>query len=282
MNYTIKNSEITATFSSLGAELISLQKAGREYIWQNGTGEWAGHAPLLFPVCGHFGVKVDGLSYPIPFHGVARKAEFSVKEQSGSCITFELTSNEETQKLFPFAFVFRVKYSVDGDTLTLVYEVENPADKTLYFSCGSHEAYALDKEIQEYEVEFEKEENFINYRTTPNGYLSGETADLGTKKVLPLPLEFLQNNDSIILKNINSRKVTLREIGGKTLAEITFEGFSNLLFWRAMDGKFICIEPWTNVPDSAGVEDIEFSQKEGVMAVSPRDVKTLTRTVKVF
>lgn len=282
MNYTIKNSEITATFSSLGAELISLQKAGREYIWQNGTGEWAGHAPLLFPVCGHFGVKVDGVSYPIPFHGVARKAEFSVKEQSGSCITFELTSNEETQKLFPFAFVFRVKYSVDGDTLTLVYEVENPADKTLYFSCGSHEAYALDKEIQEYEVEFEKEENFINYRTTPNGYLSGETADLGTKKVLPLPLEFLQNNDSIILKNINSRKVTLREIGGKTLAEITFEGFSNLLFWRAMDGKFICIEPWTNVPDSAGVEDIEFSQKEGVMAVSPRDVKTLTRTVKVF
>ncbi len=282
MNYTIKNSEITATFSSLGAELISLQKAGREYIWQNGTGEWAGHAPLLFPVCGHFGVKVDGLSYPIPFHGVARKAEFSVKEQSGSCITFELTSNEETQKLFPFAFVFRVKYSVDGDTLTLVYEVENPADKTLYFSCGSHEAYALDKEIQEYEVEFEKEENFINYRTTPNGYLSGETADLGTKKVLPLPLEFLQNNDSIILKNINSRKVTLREIGGKTLAEITFEGFSNLLFWRAMDGKFICIEPWTNVPDSAGVEDIEFSQKEGVMAVSPRDVKTLTRAVKVF
>lgn len=282
MNYTIKNSEITATFSLLGAELISLQKAGREYIWQNGTGEWAGHAPLLFPVCGHFGVKVDGLSYPIPFHGVARKAEFSVKEQSGSCITFELTSNEETQKLFPFAFVFRVKYSVDGDTLTLVYEVENPADKTLYFSCGSHEAYALDKEIQEYEVEFEKEENFINYRTTPNGYLSGETADLGTKKVLPLPLEFLQNNDSIILKNINSRKVTLREIGGKTLAEITFEGFSNLLFWRAMDGKFICIEPWTNVPDSAGVEDIEFSQKEGVMAVSPRDVKTLTRTVKVF
>lgn len=282
MNYTIKNSEITATFSSLGAELISLQKAGREYIWQNGTGEWAGHAPLLFPVCGHFGVKVDGLSYPIPFHGVARKAEFSVKEQSGSCITFELTSNEETQKLFPFAFVFRVKYSVDGDTLTLVYEVENPADKTLYFSCGSHEAYALDKEIQEYEVEFEKEENFINYRTTPNGYLSGETADLGTKKVLPLPLELLQNNDSIILKNINSRTVTLREIGGKTLAEITFEGFSNLLFWRAMDGKFICIEPWTNVPDSAGVEDIEFSQKEGVMAVSPRDVKTLTRTVKVF
>ena len=282
MTYTIKSKEITATFSSLGAELISLQKADREYVWQNGTGEWAGHAPLLFPVCGHFGVKVDGVSYPIPFHGVARKAEFCIKEQSDTAVTFELTSNEETEKLFPFAFIFRVKYSVEGDTLSLVYEVENPADKTLYFACGSHEAYALDKQVNEYEVEFENEETLVNYLTTANGYLSGETADLGTKKVLPLPLEFLQNGDSIILKNIRSRKVILREIGGKTLAEITFEGFSNLLFWRAMNGKFICIEPWTNVPDSAGVEDIEFSQKEGVMQVAPRAIKTLTRTIRVF
>ena len=280
MNYTIKNSEITATFSSLGAELISLQKAGREYIWQNETGEWAGHAPLLFPVCGHFGVKVDGISYPIPFHGVLRRSEFSLKEQSDTAITFELASNEETAKVFPFAFIFRVKYFVEGDTLNLVYEVENPADSSLYFACGSHEAYALEKQINEYEVEFEKEENLINYRTTKGGYLSGETADLGKKKVFPLPLEYLQNSDSIILKDIKSRKVTLREIGGKTLAEITFEGFSNLLFWRAMNGKYICIEPWTNIPDSDGVEDIEFSQKEGVIEVAPRTVKTLTRTIK--
>ena len=280
MNYTIKNSEITATFSSVGAELISVQKAGREYIWQNETGEWAGHAPLLFPVCGRCGVKVDGVAYPIPFHGVARRAEFTLKEQGDTFITFELTSNEETEKLFPFAFIFRAKYVLTGDTLSLSYEVENPADKCLYFFCGSHEAYALDQEIDAYEVEFEKEETLIHHYTTKEGRLSGETANLGTKKVFPLPLAYLQNSNSIILKNIRSRKVTLREIGGKTLAEITFEGFSNMLFWRAMNGKYICIEPWANVPDSDGVEDVEFSQKEGVMEVAPHAVKTLTRTIK--
>ena len=282
MNYTIQNDTLTATFSSLGAELISLKKGEKEYIWQNPTGEWAGHAPLLFPVCGHCGVKVDGVSYPIPFHGVARKAEFTLEKQSENSLTFALYSSAATKEVFPFDFIFRVIYTLNGATLTLAYAVENPADKNLYFACGSHEAYALDGQVNEYEVEFETQETLVNYLATENGYLSGERAELGSMKVLPLPLQYLQNGDSVILKDIRSRKVVLRKIGGEDIAEITFEGFSNMLFWRAMDGKFICIEPWTNLPDYANVEDAEFKTKAGVMEVAPKATKTLTRTITLL
>jgi len=60
------------------------------------------------------------------------------------------------------------------------------------------------------------------------------------------------------------------------------DGFENLLLWHAQDAKYICIEPWMNLPDTEGKENIEFSQKEGVMKVAPNTVKTLTRTITLF
>ena len=65
MKYTVKNKTLSVTVDSYGAEMVSVEYNGKERLWQNATGEWAGHAPLLFPVCGHFGVTVDGVSYPI-------------------------------------------------------------------------------------------------------------------------------------------------------------------------------------------------------------------------
>jgi hypothetical protein len=60
MNYIIKNDKLTVTIASFGAEIISVVKDGKERSWQNPTGEWDGHAPLLFPVCGRCGITLDG------------------------------------------------------------------------------------------------------------------------------------------------------------------------------------------------------------------------------
>jgi len=221
MNYVIQNDKLTVTLSSLGAELISIKKGEKEYIWQNPTGEWAGHAPILFPVCGNCAMTVDGVSYPIPFHGVARKAQFALEKQSENSLTFALVSDAETEKVFPFEFIFRVIYTVNGETLTIQYAVENPAKKDLYFSCGSHEAYALDGAINEYEVEFEKEETLVNCVASEDRQLTGEKVALGNFKTFPLPKEYLRNDDTLIFKGIRSREVLLQKIGGAKIAKIT-------------------------------------------------------------
>ncbi|MBQ2308518.1 MAG: aldose 1-epimerase family protein, partial [Clostridia bacterium] len=45
---TIKNEHLTATVSTLGAELQSLcDKDGKEYIWQGDPAVWSGRAPIL-------------------------------------------------------------------------------------------------------------------------------------------------------------------------------------------------------------------------------------------
>ena len=187
--------------------------------------------------------------------------------------------DEETKKQYPFDFVFRVTYALKENTLSVIYDVENPASAPLYFACGGHESYALDYDLDAYELVFEKEEKLVHCEHNDAGYLIGEYTDFGTHTVYPLPLERLTKSATVIFKNVLSRKVRLQEKNGKPLCELTFEGFENLLLWRAMRAKYICIEPWTNLPDIADKPDVEFSQKAGVIKVEPKDTKKLVRTI---
>ena len=279
MNYTIKNDRTSVTVTDFGAEVISVVVDGKERLWQNPTGEWAGHAPLLFPVCGHFGVTVDGVSYPIKAHGFAKRETYLLKESGEDFLTFSLASNEETKKVYPFDFIFNVTYRIKNNTLIIEYDVENPADTPLYFACGGHETFALEEDVDGYVIEFESQEKLVHYYHDKVGYLTGETREYGNGKPFPLPKDFLQEGETLIFKDIASRKVKLAHKGGKALADVTFEGFDNLLLWRQDEAKYICIEPWTNVPDYANVPDKEFSQKEGVIKVDGKSSKKLVRTI---
>lgn len=280
MTHTIGNGQLKITIESLGAELISVEHGGKERVWQNPTGEWAGHGPLLFPVCGHCGLRLGGKDYPIKAHGFAKRMEFTLVEKSEESLAFEIAANEETKAVYPFDFVFRVTYRISGSELTVCYDVKNTAKTPLYFACGGHESFALEQNVDAYEIRFEKDETFLHHNHDDDGYMAGTTVDFGAGKVFPLPRDFLQKGVTVIFKEIASRKVWLCEkASGKALAEISFDGFSNLLLWRGGDGAFICIEPWTNLPDPAGAADVEFPTKAGVIEVAGESVKTMTRKI---
>lgn len=279
MQYTIHNETLSCTIDSLGAELVSVIKDGKECVWQNQTGEWAGHGPVLFPVCGHCGVKVGGIEYPISAHGFAKKTEFTLVKKTDTEAVFAIEANEQTKKVYPFDFRFEVGYAIKENVLSVLYKVVNPAKTPLYFACGGHESFALDGGVENYEITFEKQENLVHYFHDDDGYMTGDTKSYGTLQTLPLPEDFLQEGRTLIFKGVASRKVWISERGGKKLATITFEGFENLLVWHAGKAPFICIEPWTNLPDSAGKADVEFSAKEGVIEVAGGAEKTLVRTI---
>ncbi len=279
MQYTIYNDRLSCTIDSLGAELVSVIKDGKERVWQNQTGDWAGHGPVLFPVCGHCGVKVNGVEYPISAHGFAKKTKFMLVKKTETEVVLAIEANEETKKMYPFDFRFEVSYALKGNVLSIGYKVVNPAKTSLYFACGGHESFALDSGVENYEIAFEKQENLVHYFHDDDGYMTGDTKSYGTLQTLPLPEDFLQEGRTLIFKGIASRKVWLCEKGGKKLAEITFDGFENLLVWHAGKAPFICIEPWTNLPDPAKSADVEFSAKGGVIEVGGNAEKTLVRTI---
>lgn len=280
MQYTIKNENISVTADAFGAELISVKHNGKEWVWQNTNGAWGGHGPLLFPVCGHCGVTVNGVAYPIKSHGFASRMEFSLVEKTETSVKFALEANAETKKVYPYDFRFTVTYALAGNTLSIGFDMENLADTPLYFACGGHESFNVDSgDLSNYELRFEKTEKLVSLIHNNGGYLTGETVDFGETDTLVLPDDFMQEGKTLIFKEVNSRKVTLAKKDGEAVLDVTFDGFCNLLLWRASNSPYVCIEPWTNLPDEADVPDIEYSQKFGVMKVEGKGKKSLVRTL---
>ncbi len=74
---------LTIEVSEHGAELTSLRREGREYIWNGYAAYWNHHSPMLFPIVGkpyNNELHVDGKTYPMKRHGFARDSEFEQVE----------------------------------------------------------------------------------------------------------------------------------------------------------------------------------------------------------
>lgn len=265
--------------SSYGAELLSVVAGGKERLWQNQTGEWAHCAPVLFPVCGNCGIRVRGKDYPVLPHGFARRSEFTLVQEGSDFFTFELRNSKETEKIYPYSFIFRIAYRLCmGNTLQIESEICNPSQTKIYASCGGHESFALENPVGCYEIVFPEEESFVTLLHDEFGKLTGKSCNFGTGKILPLPAEFLRDGRTAIFAGLKSRSACLRERGGKDIAKIMFEGFENLLLWHPGNSRMICMEPWRNLPDAVG-EEKEFSDKGGIFSVEGGKTKKFIRTV---
>lgn len=272
MQETICSGGLCVTVDDRGAEPVSLCFQGKERLWQNENGAWAGHAPLLFPVCGNCGVVIDGRRYPVPRHGFARKSLFTLTEKRDNTLRYELCDNEETASVYPFPFQLSVTYHIREGALEIEDCVENTGEKPLVFSIGAHPCFALDGELSEYELAFEREERLLHLVHDENGLLTGEEVDFGTSNVFPIPAERLADGNTLIFGNVRSNSVLLRKRTGERAAEYSLEGFSHLLLWRPEGARAICIEPWCNLPAKVG-EECEFAGKRGVVTLGAGESK---------
>ncbi|HBF77879.1 MAG TPA: aldose epimerase, partial [Clostridiaceae bacterium] len=126
----IKNEFLTLKAESKGAEMISLKDNmdSTEYIWQGNPDVWNRHAPILFPIVGKLKnnkYKIDGTVYEMSQHGFARDMEFNLTEQKDNRIKYELKSDEETLKKYPYKFKLTVEYILNKNKVDVVYSVDN-------------------------------------------------------------------------------------------------------------------------------------------------------------
>ena len=269
----ISNGVLNITVSTLGAEMTSAKKEGKELLWQGDPSIWSGHAPVLFPICG--GLKDNkfifkGTEYTLPRHGFARRKEFEVENLKEDEATFLLTSDEETLKNYPFTFEFRITYKLESETLRINYDIKNTSPEVMYFSVGSHEAYSCPNGIEEYSVIFEQPED-LNYNAlSPEGQLMHETKSLGDNiKELPLKNKYFEN-DALVFTNLKSRKVTLKNnITGYTI-NVEFPGKDYFLLWTNPGAGYICLEPWCGIADYVD-SDYDITKKKGINALAGND-----------
>ena len=277
MNAVLSNGILTATFSAVGAELIGLEKDGRNVIWEGDPAVWGFHAPVLFPICG--GLKDDrflyrGKEYILQKHGFVRRSEFAIESKSENEIVFLHRSNEETLKQYPFPYEFRVIYTLDGSSLRVGYSVKNPSDDELYFSVGAHEGYACPEGIEEYSVLFETPET-LDATQLDGNLLAHTTVNYG-RGVAELPLKYdYFAVDALVFRDIRSRSVTLlHRASGRTIG-LDFPGHDTFLLWTKPGAKYICLEPWCGCPNYVdGSEKLEERERILRLAGGARITKT--------
>lgn len=282
---TLKNEFLTVDISDVGAEIQSMRKNdGKEYIWQADPSIWGKHGPLLFPICGGLvdgGYTLDGKPYKLDKHGFAKNKTYTVNKTSNTCAEFTINEDEETLRSYPFSFEFKVKYTLNGNTLTVDFFVTNKNDRTMYFSCGSHEGYDFPGGIDGAKIIFEHPEDLRSYRVE-GGLLSELYDDIGDgSDTLVLDRKYFEI-DAIILRELKSRSLTVCDKNDGARVRVDFPDFERLLIWQACSAPFVCIEPWTGLPDIFGSTDRAIERKESITELAAREIKKITHSITVL
>lgn len=277
----IKNNCLKVKINTFGAELYSIVKNNNEMLWHGDERFWNGRAPVLFPSAGSLREKryeYDQKSYDLQPHGFARKSDFTVESITDNRAELKLVKTSEHYLVYPFEYDFYVIYEVVDSTLICTIKVVNKQEKPIYFAYGSHESYALTQDISNYSLLFEKQEDFLSHVVVDNGLINYQFDDFGKGKLLKLSKQtFL--HDTIVFSSLNSRKVTLLN-GEQKIAELSFDT-PNLLIWTKSDAPFVCIEPWSKIPDYTD-SPFEIEKKQGFIKLNKGENFVSKHEIKYF
>ena len=267
MLYTIENDKIRVEISDKGAELQSIvgKKTGFEYLWQGDAKYWGNRATVLFPICGRLTegkYTYEGNTYEMVLHGFARQSVFNVIAQNKESITLELKSSEDSRKIYPFDFTFRMTYALDGATVKNEFTVINEGEGDLPFSVGGHPGFnvpfADGEAFEDYFITFKEKCAPKKLVMSPTCYYTGKDEDFKLKcgKRFDLKHELFAN-DAIFLKETD-HTVSLKSSKNKRAVTVEFsDKLTHVGFWQKpnSDAPYVCIEPWSGVPAYDGIVD---------------------------
>jgi galactose mutarotase-like enzyme len=269
---TIQNDKLRATFNNLGAELVSLIniETGKEIMWSGNPDFWSGISPVLFPIIGALKNEqyiFENQTYELPRHGFARRRIFAVKESSENEVVFELTSDEESLKIYPFQFSLEIKYTLAANKLNVDYLVKNLSQKQMYFSLGAHPGFAIDTEnglnYNDYEIAFSNDDELQIHPLVDN-LISNQTQTIDLEnKVLPLSYE-LFSKDALVMTNMRSKELILRNNKNHHKVIFTFSNFPYFGIWAAKNADFVCLEPWQGIADLEN-HNQQLTEKFGIL-----------------
>lgn len=279
----LKSDQLYVQFQTLGGALSSIKdKEGVEYLWQGDPTYWSGQAPVLFPICGS--VRNDTVLYDnedgsqkegkIPRHGLVRKKEFTLEEQTDNSVTFAIEDDEEMYANYPYHFRLEITYTVTGKTIRTQYKIYNKeSEKSMPYFIGGHPGFncpLLDDEVYEdYYLEFEKPETCTVPKPFPETGmldLKDRNSWLNNQKEIDLNYDFF-SYDAVTLDELESRTVALRSRKHDKGLKLDFKEFPNLIVWSTLNkGPFIALEPWSGLSTSI---------EEGDRLEDKKDVKIL-------
>jgi galactose mutarotase-like enzyme len=206
-----------------------------------------GGIPILFPICGNLPNNVytyQEREYTLKQHGFARDLPWQVVGQATeecASITLQLTSNEETQRVYPFEFTLRFTYQLVGDTLKILQSFTNHSSEPMLFSVGLHPYFQVSDKSQ---LEFAIPASEYRDQRTGEIFAYRNHLDLEPEEV-DLAFGYMAGNFARVTDNGSQKQLYLQFA----------DDYNTVVFWTLKDKPFYCIEPWSAARNALNTSD---------------------------
>ncbi len=279
MTFTIQKGGAVAACSTKGGELTSFQHQGIEYVWQGDSRYWSGQAPCLFPVvcrAKEDRVILDGKSYSMPKHGIARKAEYTPVLVTPEHVVFQLQQSANSKQAYPYDFTLEIIHQVMDDAFSTTYRVTNTDTKRMPFCIGGHPGFNCPlregEQFCDYSIRFADATGAVAHVTEPgSGYMDPYSPALNVIQNNELPLRYSDyDDDAIVVENLPQKSLQLVNRNTGHGIQFDFASFDAIGFWTPvkMNAPFICLEPWNGLPGGLD-ETPDMADKKYVKYLEP-------------
>lgn len=272
---------------------------------------WRGRAPLLWPAVGrnftpdHLAHLISGQGDPricsyrhgnqifnLPIHGFALAQYWTLTtfgaDNEGAWATCELTDNESTRAMYPFAFNLQATHRLTGGKLISRYSVHAALANTepLFFSIGNHLSFQLPfSNVGRFEACVLTAPTRSRKGLTPQGLLNGRTEmkDFMGGQALSDPDlhnmvlgDFPPGQTWVELRDpaAFAVQVSQQEIVPPGATPKAQPEHFYFVFWGHPDIGLYCPEPWYGGPNS-------LNTRQGVIFLEPGESFIWEMTVTV-
>ncbi len=284
----LTNDIITLEVNEHGAELVSLKKDGREYLWTGDAQYWNRYAPILFPAVGkpyNNELHVDGKTYPMKQHGFARDSEF---EDLGEG---RLRMKEsDLSASYPYRLGLEVQYQLEDRKVEAVWTVENLDNKDAHFQIGAHPGFLLPDynaadEIHGYVRYRDREGRPVN-PVVVSSLKEGNRVPLDTpnsfKSEMPLKADTFAH-DALMFEGGQVTEAVLCDKAGAPVLGVSCPQAEAYGIWAPhKEGcPFVCLEPWCGICDPYGFTG-DISTRQYIHRLAPSEEYHFTYTIEIY
>lgn len=276
----LENEFLKLQVTTCGGTMTSIYDKRRnvELLYQKNPDSWQGQDAFIFPFIarlkdGYY--THNGKRYDFKNHGLIRYmiSEDVVKEDNFIEIMFH--SDKDTLKRYPFDFEAKIKYELLDNKIKISYDILNKSKEDMPFELGAHPAFRLPG--QRKKDEYDISGNYIEFDSIKNlklmeqedtfSFVVGEMDYLDTD-VIALDKKLFNDINTLILKADDISTISLYK---KDTSRITLKvgDVPFIALWSDMKwGDYVCIEPWTGLPDYVEPER-EITKKPFIKLLKP-------------
>ncbi|WP_083338363.1 hypothetical protein [Ensifer sp. LCM 4579] len=254
---TIHCGAARAVISLQGAQLLSWRVGANDLLWPGNPSSWNQSCPLMFPSCGWSAsstVEINGECYPMPVHGFIGMLDFEVVSSSESKVTLRSSDTKFTSTVFPYEFLFEVKFKISDCMLSIDICVKNTsAMSILPYSIGLHPGFRWPRNSSDksgWRLQFEKEESPLVPCISSQGLIKADQRKVPLRGRRLYLHDGLFQDEALCFLNARSRRLSL--IGEGATVHVDAPDARHWIIWSLPDQQFLALEPCTGHGDLEG------------------------------